>query len=321
MDSIIENSAMISVPTDSFLQRSLAMAWLVSCLLIPAAGCNSDQASEKVQRSYFLDSHYSVFSDRPGFYEEAFSAARKHIGNRRKISSDSAGDVRWGIVSHHLLIKGLIAEFFLRLSEEVHPKTIVVIGPNHFSQGHHTIAVSRLSWITPFGAVYSNQKIVNALVDSGAASIDEDAFTREHSMGALVPFIKYFFPEASVVTIVLRADADTIEAAHLAQFLSAFAGQGVFLLASLDFSHYKKSSVAEMEDLTTLKIFRNFDSKNYRQAFVDSHASFFAVLKSCKEIGSTSIEVIDHTNSGIITNNLNAPCTSYINAFMRGSSK
>src|SRR5208283_5298480 len=169
MDSIIENSAMIPVPPYSSLQRSLAVVSLVSCLLIPAAGCNSDQASEKVQQSYFLDSHYSVFSDRPGFYEETISAARKHIGNQRRSSSDSAGDVRWGIVSHHLLIRKLIAEFFLRLSEEVHPKTIVVIGPNHFSQGHHTIAVSRLSWKTPFGAVNTNQEIVNMLVDSGVA--------------------------------------------------------------------------------------------------------------------------------------------------------
>jgi len=262
-----------------------------------------------------------VFSDRPGFYTEAICAARKHIGNQQRIPSESDGAIRWGIVSHHLLIRELIAEFFLRLSNEDNPKTIVIIGPNHFSQGHHPIAVSHLSWKTPFGTVNTNQEIVNMLVDSGVAAVDEDAFTREHSMGALIPFVKYFFPEASVVTIVFRADADTIEAAHLAKLLSAFASRGVFLLASLDFSHYKKSSVAEMEDLTTLQIFRNFDTKNYRQAFVDSRATFFAVLKSCKEIGSTSIEIIDHTNSGIITNNLNAPCTSYINAFMRGSSK
>ena len=121
------------------------------------------------------------------------------------------------------------------------------------------------------------------------------------------------------MTIVFRADADTIEAAHLAKLLSAFASRGVFLLASLDFSHYKKSSVAEMEDLTTLQIFRNFDTKNCRRAFVDSRAALVAVLKSCTEIGSTSIEIIHHTNSGIIENNPIAPCTSYINALMRSA--
>jgi AmmeMemoRadiSam system protein B len=41
--------------------------------------------------------------------------------------------------------------------------------------------------------VNTNQEIVNMLVDSGVAAVDEDAFTREHSMGALIPFVKYFF--------------------------------------------------------------------------------------------------------------------------------
>jgi AmmeMemoRadiSam system protein B len=287
------------------------------CTSILTADCNSDHASKEGHQSFFLDSHYSVYSDRPGFIEEAIAAARKHIGNRHIISSDSAGTVCWGIVSHHLLIKDLIAEFFLRLSEEIHPKTIVIIGPNHFSEGHHTIAVSCLPWKTPFGTISPNQKLVKMLIDSGAASVDEEAFTREHSMGALVPFVKYFFTEASIVTIVMRADADTMEASHLAKFLSLFAGKGVFLLASLDFSHYKKSAEAEREDEITLAILHNFDTKNYRRAFVDSHAAMFAVLRSCREIGSTSIEIIHHTNSGIIEKNPNAPCTSYINAIMR----
>jgi AmmeMemoRadiSam system protein B len=285
--------------------------------LFLAAGCNSDHASGEGHQSYFLDSHYSVFSDRPSFYLKAIAAARKKIGNHRKISSDSVGVVRWGIVSHHLLIRDLIAEFFFRLSGEIHPKTIVVIGPNHFSEGHHTIAVSRLPWKTPFGTINSDQEMVKLLVDSGVAFVDEEAFTREHSLGALVPFVKYFFPEASIVTIVLRADADTMEASRLAKFLSALADRRVSLLASLDFSHYKKSSEAEKEDETTLEIIRKFDTKNYRRAFVDSRATMFVVLKSCREIGSTSIEIIHHTNSGIIENNPNTPCTSYINALMR----
>ena len=309
------------IPSCRPVWRILEAVWFAVTMTFLLAGCRSDRDSEMEHQSYYLNSHYSVFSDRPDFYEDAISAARKHIGNQRRNSSDSAGVARWGIVSHHLLIRELIAEFFLRLSWEVDPKTIVVIGPNHFSEGHHAVAVSRLPWITPFGAVSSNQEMVSALVDSAVATVDEEAFTREHSMGALVPFVKYFFPEASVVTIVLRPDADTIEAAHLANFLSAYAGQGVILLASLDFSHYKKSSVAQREDLTTLEIFRNFDTKNYRRAFVDSHPVFFAMLKSCKEIGSTSIEIIDHTNSAIIAHNPNALCTSYINALMRSSCK
>jgi AmmeMemoRadiSam system protein B len=319
VDFIAENEVTIFILARSPVCRIFAAVLFIVTMTLLAFGCNSDHGSGEGHQSYFLDSHYSVFSDRPGFFEDAIATARKHIGNQRRISPDSAGTVRWGIVSHHLLIRDLIAEFFLRLSWEVHPKTIVVIGPNHFSEGHHTVAVSRLPWKTPFGIMNSNQEIVNALVDSGVASVDEEAFTREHSVGALVPFLKYFFPEASVVTIDLRAHTDTIEAAHLAAFLSSFADRGVFLLASLDFSHYKTSSAAEKEDRTTLEIIRNFDTKNCRRAFVDSRAALFAVLKSCTEIGSTSIEIIHHTNSGIIENNPIAPCTSYINALMRSA--
>jgi AmmeMemoRadiSam system protein B len=282
-------------------------------------GCNSGLAAENMHKSHFLDSHYSVFCDRPDFFEESIAAAQHHIKNSRRVPLKFSGLVQWGVVSHHLLIKNLIAEFFLRLSGEIHPKTIVLIGPNHFSEGHHRIAVSRLPWKTPFGMINPNQNIIKLLVDSGVATVDEDAFTREHSVSALVPFIKYFFPGVSIVPIVLWTDIDTLEATHLAKSLSAFAGQETFFLASLDFSHYKKNSVAEKEDVITLDILYNFDTKNYRRAFVDSRATMFVMLNSCKEIGSTAIEILHHTNSGIIENDSNAPCTSYINALMWNS--
>jgi hypothetical protein len=275
------------------------------------AVCLESKPNTENSKKHYLKYQYSISSDRPDYY---LSSINKWQDN--SIAVDTVLPIRWGIVSHHLLIKDLIAEYFLRLSEVVHPKTIVLIGPDHFSRSQYQITLSNLPWKTPFGILQPDIEIVRKLLESHIAYNDENAFYNEHSIGALVPFIKYYFPKTRIVTIIIRSDATIKEGQALAKFIISLKSPDVLPIASLDFSHYKTSEVAQREDSTTFDILSHFDISRYKKAFVDSHIALYTVMESCQMLHTYNLKIIDHTNSGIETGKLDVPCTSYFNLWI-----
>ena len=52
------------------------------------------------------------------------------------------------------------------------------------------------------------------------------------------------------------------------------------------------------------------------EAFVDSRPAFLTLLSLSRTIGAARVEVVDHTNSGILSHNRRVGCTSYINTYI-----
>ena len=293
--------------------RLVAVFIWILCLF---SGYLESKPKTENSKKHYLKNQYSISSDRPEYY---LSSIDKVIHNKRKeksISIDTVLPIRWGIVSHHLLIKDLIADYFLRLSKVSHPKTIVLIGPDHFSRSQFPITISKLPWKTPFGLINPDNKIIHDLLESHIANNDENAFYNEHSIGALVPFIKYYFPKTRIVTIIIRCDATVKDGQVIAQFLSTKNSPDVLSIASLDFSHYKTSEVAQHEDSITIDILRHFDIGRYKDTFVDSHIALFTVMETYQELHANRLKIIHHTNSGIVSGKLKDPCTSYFNLWI-----
>jgi AmmeMemoRadiSam system protein B len=285
----------------------------VSAVALSCGGCTGRTEAVPAIRSHYLDYQYSSFSDNREYYQRSFDrAAEKYdpiaVGQDRLLRS-----VRWGVVTHHLLARDLTAAYFLRLSALVRPRTIVLFGPNHFSRGRTPVAVSLLPWQTPFGVIQPDLDLAGAMMREGLVEENEDAFYNEHSIGAVVPFVKHAFPDARIVPIVVRADADISAARKLARFVAEHASDEVVFLASLDFSHDQSSDVAMAQDSLTYSVLRRFDVSGYRTAFVDSRLVFLTVMESCKQLGATEIVMVHHTNSAILESQPLTKCTSYMN--------
>ena len=258
---------------------------------------------------------YSAFSDDASLFLSAYARTTVRERGADSLVASYAGTevIRAGIVSHHLFVKRLIAEYFEALSRAVHPRTVVILGPNHHARGPAPIAVTALPWKTPFGMVDADTAMVAGLVASKLVEENDDAFFHEHSVGAIVPFIRHVFPDARVVPIVFRRDADSAVCVNLGTWLAHKADATVFLLGSMDFSHYRSSAEAEEEDQRTIPVLTTCDPGRVREANVDSHPALLALLTACREEGAMKAHVLQHTNSGIITRQPLTPCTSYIN--------
>jgi len=218
-----------------------------------------------------------------------------------------------GVVTHHILASSLIAEFFVSLVPQ-DPKTIILVGPNHFDTGKFEALTSSFGWETPFGIVEPNGELVGELVGTGLVQEDEDVFSKEHSIGALVSYIKYYLPGAKLVPIILKPSYELKDSVNLAGVVGGMLGENTVLIASVDFSHYLKSFEAEEKDKTTLAVIKAGDLErlfSFNSDFLDCPGCVATTLLTMENKHKSNLEVLGHTNSGKILGDGEAPTTSY----------
>ncbi len=291
----------------------LLLAGAVTLLLVEKRVGSSPVRPQALQRAC----QYSSFSDDSTIFVKAYrdSSLVRHLDERG--AAPQIGAIRGGIVSHHLLIGSVIARYFEELGEQMHPRTVIILGPNHRARGKDAIAVSRLPWKTPFGFVDADGALIGRLLSGGLAVENEDAFFQEHSIGALVPFLKRTFPEARVVPLIFRKDADTSACMRLGRWLATNTDRSTLLLGSMDFSHYKTSALARQDDARSLPVLAALAVDDVGKVTVDSRPALRTLLLACRDMGAYDASVVFHSNSGILLRVPDTPCTSYINILFR----
>ena len=304
-------------PPFHFLLLGGALIALLVSISLPGKSGRSGCAEEEPRLQY------SSYSDDASVFTTAFGCSSRRVQDAvaHLALAPRKEEIRAGIVSHHLLVKDLIAEYFEVLTTTVKPRTIVILGPNHHARGSALIAVSSLPWKTPFGVVDADTQIVARLMASHLVEENDDAFFHEHSIGALVPFIRHSFPAARIVPIIFRRDADSATCSRLGEWLAQNTDHRTFLLGSMDFSHYKTSADAEEEDRRSLPVLVACNPSRVREAYVDSHPALMALLTACREEGAVRAYVLQHTNSGILLHQPQKPCTSYIDMVFAQSTR
>lgn len=276
----------------------------------------------------FLISHRSVDADVPEELEINF----KHevMGVPVSINTDSffsaigsvvdkdridGCNIRGGVVTHHDLANSLITDFFQQIKNNGEPKTFIIIGPNHTDVGLGPGITGRFVWQTPFSLVENNYVILDEVVSLGDIVYDEDNFISEHSTGALIPYISYYFPEAKIVPIALKSKFGFNESLNLAEQLKKYLDDpSVVLIASIDFSHYLPSSMAGEKDKETLNAITNKDYNeifSFRDDHLDSAVSMITFLRIMELVGADDLKILQNTNSGEILKQEVGSSTSY----------
>lgn len=249
--------------------------------------------------------HKVKFFDKRLFYE----AINEIKDNTKPFSYHVSG----GVIPHHLLANFIIADFFNQLSFQK-PTTIILIGPNHYEKGNFKALTSLYGWDTSFGVVTPNTSIINNLIENNLVKVDEETLSNDHALSGIMPFIKYYLPDAKVVPILLSNWLGRDESEILANNLKTFMNKDTVLIASVDFSHYLTSNQAKEKDKITLQIIKNFD---YRQLFLlnsdylDSRPSIYILLTLMQKLKTTNMDLLYNTNSGELQKNEFIQTTSY----------
>lgn len=258
------------------------------------------------------DHHYSFWSDNP----KPFLAAIQNSATA-PITLPPGQRIRGGIVTHHFLASGMMVRFFAEIARQPSPKTIILLGPNHHHHGLANISFSSLPWKTPFGELPADQRLVHAIAAATGLPEDREAFTGEHSVGVLIPFVKYYFPDSHIVPILVDLNAQSYPLRHLRDVLSsALENPHSLLLLSMDFSHNSLSSVADQRDSEAQAVISAMDTSKTEALHVDCRKGLWLLLESLKEARCRNVLISEHTNSAQLTRNLNQPnVTSYFTIY------
>jgi AmmeMemoRadiSam system protein B len=282
-------------------------------LLIVLSACSNNEIfpnrkdSIQTENEPSHPAHSSSFVSREDLY---YCLAKKDAEKNDSLTLQ--GQIIGGVVPHHLVAGNLIARFMENLAQN-NPEVIVLVGPNHYNLGAKVIS-GYYDWQTPEGIVKTDKQIVKELLESGLASENEEVMANEHSIGAVVPFIEHFLPDANIVPLILHHDVSLEEVDKILAMLNTYWDEKVVFIGSVDFSHYLSRQEAQEKDEYTLQVMRDFDyEKLYGMSsdYLDSPASLALVFRNAERRGIMDFHVLDNTNSGIILKNDMIETTSY----------
>lgn len=252
-----------------------------------------------------LPTHPLAFFDKDTFYAGIEQSKKENKAFTNRVSG--------GIIPHHLFPGFIITDFFSRLSKQ-DPKTIILIGPNHYERGDYEVLSSLYGWETSSGIVEPNEKIIQELVARKLIKIDETNLPKDHAVAGIMPFIKHYLPNTKVVPLLLSGFMTKEDTQALSNRLKNYMNEDTIIVAAVDFSHYLTNPQAQEKDKTSLELMKSFSYDqllSLNNDYLDSPPSIATLLMTMQSLNSTEMELLYHTNSGEMQKNNSIETTSY----------
>ena len=191
---------------------------------------------------------------------------------------------------------------------------VVVLGTNHTTAGFSKFGIyPNGAFATPIGAVKINERITGALIkEDRDAAVNLAVHAKEHSIEVQIPFIKYLFPHAEIVPIIV-GEPDIDMCARFGKILAKLLkDKKALIVASSDLSHYPSFDDAVNVDNRTLQAIAGLNLNNVTsemQNQLEQHipqlatcacgeAPIVAAIAAAKEMGANSASIISYSNSG-----------------------
>ncbi len=191
---------------------------------------------------------------------------------------------------------------------------IVVLGTNHTTAGFTNIGIyPRGAFSTPIGSVKIDEVVSQELLkEDPDVTVNLAVHSKEHSIEVQIPFIKYLFPGAKIVPLIV-GEPDIKMCVKFGQTLAkALKNKKALIIASSDLSHYPSFDDAVKVDNITLKTITGLNlsaissemqkemNQNIDQLVTCAcgEAPILAAVASSKELGANCGSIISYSNSG-----------------------
>lgn len=300
-----------------FLIPALFIAGILACLfLLDIFSLQPKEINSQLEKNQTQNLVIAVPYNWPLFYK----AIDKQVVKEKK-ENKKQGDSRAvaAIAPHHDLAAEYTAELFALLSSpEI--ETVIIIGPNHENIGSGEVITGLVDYRLFNNSVKTDEEWVKWLEQEKLAVSGAENFLNEHAIYALVPFIKYYFPEAKIVPIILKSSVLQERAIFLGQSIAdriaaTKAGDKVLIIGSIDFSHYLSTEQAKIKDMETQEAILE---RNYQRLYsfgddhIDSPPSAVTVLSAATRLGGDKTEIIANVNQAEVAGLISVPSsTSY----------
>jgi len=259
------------------------------------------------------------FYNEKDFISSVEQAKDYDIGDKQLVSSEttiySERNLIWGgITPHHLLAGKLIASFFKTIAK-AKPEIVVVVAPNHKGIGTKNIQTGGWDWDTPFGILKGDPEKADFLVTSKKADFGEAVLQQDHSISGLIPYVKYYMPNAKVLPILVHGALEIGSAIQLGTAIPKMcASERFVVIASADFSHYLSMEEADKKDAETFNTIKSGNLEKlsmFGNDNLDSPTSIITLLSAMQAEGTSGFKLLEHSNAQRIVKLKSDSTTSY----------
>ena len=253
----------------------------------------SEATSEPTQTSVL----YSELLECRYFDEEEF-----YIYDRRGTAYPCRGEVRCGVVPHHLTAGHMISGFFKTAAQNAEPETIVIVAPMHYPSDHK-LCTSEKGWAAPWGVMETDTEITALFTERLGATSDDEMLRHDHSASAQIPFVRYYFPNAKSACLLVSPNESEDFPERLAALLREISElKSCLFVFSIDFSHYLSPEAAGLHDSETLDAVLTGDTdaiEGMTNDNVDAPYCLSAFVRLA-DLFETEITAADHSNTALV---------------------
>ncbi|HNX63622.1 MAG TPA: AmmeMemoRadiSam system protein B [Oscillospiraceae bacterium] len=285
-------------------KKFLIALLLIGCIL--SLGCNSNlRAEQKTHTSAYDSNTEKLFIGEKqsgsllecNFYDER----EFNLFDIQSEPYDVENEIWCGVVPHHLLAGKMIASFFKTASENRQNEidTVVIIAPIHEPKSNK-ICTTLSDWEAPTGTLSTDKGLSEKFVTKLNAAEDDEMLQSDHSASGLIPFVKYYFPSASVSCLLVSRTADDDTPERVSELLAEFSKEKSCLFVfSVDFSHYLNPDEAANHDDETLKAVMDNDLESISKMGNSNMDSPYCVSTFLRlnDISDGQVQTLDHSNS------------------------
>ncbi|MCS7095343.1 MAG: AmmeMemoRadiSam system protein B [Thaumarchaeota archaeon] len=168
------------------------------------------------------------------------------------------------------------AHGYLELSKKKRPKTVVVVGPNHYGIGTDVSLYPGGYWSTPLGDIEIDRELVGRLASSSDIfSLDELSHKEEHSIEVQVPFVQFVFGENIKFVPICMLDQSREAALEVGRALAAVieSPEEFAVIASSDFTHYEPHEEATRRDMAVISRILELDVDGFYSTMKTEYAT------------------------------------------------
>jgi AmmeMemoRadiSam system protein B len=171
--------------------------------------------------------------------------------------------------------------------------TYIIIGPNH---QYPIVSVSNEPWLTPFGKVLVNTRVIEAL----DIEIANEANKEDNSIELQLPFLQFLFEDFKIVPITMGVQGPE----SIKQVLDAVrrvADENTVVIASSDFTHYEPEFTAKTVDKWVIESILELNSQEFlarsRSTSLCGYGPIAVAIDFAKHKGSERGELVDYSTS------------------------
>ena len=226
-------------------------------------------------------------------------------------------------VPHHLLAADLMARGFWAAHGNRYDR-VIILSPDHFNRSRRPLATSQRNFHTVFGTIENDRAASGLLLEKPEIFDDSDLFEREHGVAALLPFVKWFFPGAKVVPIVVSISATSDDWEAAADAIGALLGPRTLIAQSTDYSHYLPVAAAIQRDQETLNIIAANDlgalTRLIQPDHLDSKGSQYIQMRLQARQGSGATVIANRNSSEYSPLGVRITTSYIVAVYMNGDS-